>query len=77
MGGCDDAVHGPRGLWGWEFWREVWRAKSPGRILMNFEIRQRVQLSGRVVDLGGGENPSFCIRLQIGCGREGADNRQK
>lgn len=43
----------------WEFWREVWRGKSPDRILMNFEIRRRVRLSGRVVDLGAGCNPSY------------------
>ncbi len=44
---------------GSEFWREAWRGKTLGRILMNFAIRQRVQLRGRVVDLGGGKSPSY------------------
>jgi SAM-dependent methyltransferase len=52
-------MHKPGLLRQWEFWREVLRGKSPGRILMNLEIRQRVQLRGRVVDLGGGKNPSY------------------
>jgi SAM-dependent methyltransferase len=48
-----------------EFWREVWRGKSPIRILMNFEIRKRAQLSGRVVDLGSGANPSYWRFLDV------------
>jgi SAM-dependent methyltransferase len=48
-----------RGAGRGEFWREVWRGKTPARILMNFAIRQRVQLRGRVADLGGGKNPSY------------------
>jgi len=49
----------------WEFWREVWRGKSPARILMNLEIRKRVQLSGRAVDLGSGVNPSYRRFLDV------------
>lgn len=54
---------GMGGAWrvagGGEFWREVWRGKTPARILMNFAIRRCVQLRGRVADLGGGKNPSY------------------
>jgi SAM-dependent methyltransferase len=52
-------MHEPEPLRQWEFWREVWRGKSPARILMNFEIRKRIRLNGRVVDLGSGVNPSY------------------
>lgn len=54
-----------KGLRQWEFWREVWRGKGPGRTLMNFEIRKRVRLSGRVVDLGSGANPSYWRFLDV------------
>lgn len=54
----------PDALKRWEFWREIWRGKGPGRTLMNFEIRRRVRLCGRVVDLGSGENPSYWRFLQ-------------
>jgi SAM-dependent methyltransferase len=57
--GAWSMMHESDWLGKWEFWREVWRGKSPARILMNLEIHKRVRLSGRVVDLGAGGNPSY------------------
>jgi SAM-dependent methyltransferase len=38
---------------------ETWRNKSIGRTLMNLEVQKHVELSGVVLDLGGGSNPSY------------------
>lgn len=38
---------------------ETWRNKSISRILMNLEVQKYVELSGVVLDLGGGNDPSY------------------
>jgi SAM-dependent methyltransferase len=42
-----------------EVLRESYKGKSIARILMNLEIKKRVNLSGIVVDMGGGLVPSY------------------
>jgi SAM-dependent methyltransferase len=49
---------GPRCAWGLAV-REAWARKTLSRTMMNHEIRRCVRLSGRVLDLGAGDRPSY------------------
>ena len=45
---------------------ETWRGKSLARILMNIALGERVvSLKGRILDIGGGGNPSYLRYMDV------------
>ncbi len=48
-------------------WREIWAGKTLGRILFNGAVLQNcANLSGNVLDIAGGESPSYLRYLPAG-----------